>query len=101
MADVNTLLRSRWKANLFVPITANTPDEALNIVLIERQKELILRGQRWIDLRRLNKENRFKITIVHKANGQTWSLEPNSYKYALPIPDDVIQFSNMKQNVGW
>lgn len=101
LADVNTLLRSRWKANLFVPITANTPDEALNIVLIERQKELILRGQRWIDLRRLNKENRFKITIVHKANGQTWSLEPNSYKYALPIPDDVIQFSNMKQNVGW
>jgi tetratricopeptide (TPR) repeat protein len=101
LADVNTLLRSRWKTNLFVPITANTADEALNIILEERQKELILRGQRWIDLRRLNKENRFKTTIIHKANGQTWTLEPNSYKYTFPIPDDIIQYSGMKQNPGW
>jgi tetratricopeptide (TPR) repeat protein len=101
LSDLNTLLQTRWKTNLFVPITASTADDALAIILSEREKELIFRGLRWMDLRRLNREPRFKKTIIHKAIGQTWTLEPNSYKYTFPIPDDIIQYSGMRQNPGW
>ncbi len=101
MNDLNTLLQNRWRTGTFVPFTASNADDALMQILTERRKELVLRGIRWQDLRRLNKEDRFKITITRTIAGNTYSIEPNSYKYTFPIPDDVIQLSGMKQNPGW
>ena len=101
LTDLNTLLKSRWKANTFVPVTATDSEEALSKILLERQKELLFRGQRWSDLRRLNKDIRFKQTLTRTVIGQTYVLEPNSYKYTLPIPDDIIKYSSISQNPGW
>jgi starch-binding outer membrane protein, SusD/RagB family len=102
MDDLNALLITRWKNNgSWVPYIVNSADEALSKVLIERRKELILRGLRWSDLRRLNKDDRFKITISRTIGGNTFLLEPNSYKYTFPLPDDVIAQTGMPQTLGW
>lgn len=97
MDDLNTLMIKRWKAGSFVPFTASTPGEALQIILKERRKELIDRGLRWMDIKRLNKENA-NIVLTRKIGGQTYTLQPNANYYALPIPEDVIKASGMQQN---
>jgi tetratricopeptide (TPR) repeat protein len=98
MDDLNTLMITRWKTGTFVPFTAATQQDALNIVLTERRKELCFRGLRWTDLRRLNKEGA-NITVTHKIAGVSYTLAPNDKKYTWPIPDAVISFNpGMPQN---
>ncbi len=96
--DLNTLLASRWKTRSFIPYTASSPEDALLKILAERRKELIFRGLRWTDLRRLNKEDRFKVTLTRTINGTTYSLPPNDLRYAILIPPSEIQLSGIEQN---
>lgn len=98
MSDLNALLITRWKTGTYVPYTAASADDALVQVLKERKKELICRGLRWTDLRRLNKESRFAISLTRNINGQVYTLPPNDLRYALPIPDIEIQLSGIPQN---
>ena len=98
MDDLNTLLSSRWKPGTFVKLTASNADQALNIILDERRKELCFRGLRWTDLRRLNHEDRFKVTLIRVVNGQTYTLTPNDSKYVYPLPTNVILQTGMTQN---
>jgi tetratricopeptide (TPR) repeat protein len=98
MNDLNTLLVKRWKTGTFKLLTASTADDALIKVLMERRKELIFRGLRWTDLRRLNKEDRFKQTLTRIINGVTYTLAPNSELYAMPIPVSEIQLNGIEQN---
>ncbi len=99
MSDINTLLVKRYLTGTFVPLTAANVDDALRIVLRERRKELLMRGLRWTDLRRLNKEGRFAVTLTRVVNGVTYTLTPNDDRYVYPIPDKVILFNKgMPQN---
>jgi tetratricopeptide (TPR) repeat protein len=98
MADLNQLLQKRWLTNTFIPYSATNADDALRQILKERRKELIFRGIRWIDLRRLNQDTRFAVTITRNLNGQIFTLAPNDPKYAYPIPQNEIQLSGMQQN---
>lgn len=96
--DVNKLLKMRWDKNkTFVPYTANTKEMALDIVLSERRKELTLRGLRWADIKRLNKEGR-GIVLTRTINGKTYTLPANSTRFANPIPENIIEISGMEQN---
>ncbi|WP_166436996.1 RagB/SusD family nutrient uptake outer membrane protein [Niastella caeni] len=88
MNDLNHLLQQRWKTNTYVPYTAQTANEALNIILQERRKEMPFRGVRWTDIRRLNLESA-GIIPRRKINNQVYTLPVNSPLYALPIPPDV------------
>ncbi|MBO9204688.1 MULTISPECIES: RagB/SusD family nutrient uptake outer membrane protein [Niastella] len=101
LGDVNTgldllnkLLKSRWKTGQYIPYTAATPEEALQIILLERRKELVFRGIRWTDIRRLNKKGPL-LTLKHKVQENSYELFPNSGKYALPIPEQVIRFNKL------
>jgi starch-binding outer membrane protein, SusD/RagB family len=89
LLDINTLLRHRFLTGAFTPYTAASPQEALALVLTERQKELPFRGIRWTDLRRLNQEG-YNISLSRLLNGATYTLTPNSNLYTLPIPPDVL-----------
>ncbi|MEZ2334785.1 RagB/SusD family nutrient uptake outer membrane protein [Mucilaginibacter sp. RCC_168] len=98
MADLNTLLKTRYSNKVaYIPLSAATANDALNIILVERRKELLYRCLRWMDLKRLNKDGA-NITLTRTVNGQTYTLPPNDPKYALPIPEDVIALSGMPQN---
>lgn len=98
MTVLNGLLIKRWdKTNVYVPYNAGSPAEALGIILKERRKELMMRGLRWMDIKRLNKEGA-NITLTRTLNNKVYELLPNDLRYALPIPDDVISLSGMEQN---
>lgn len=97
MNDLNALLIKRWATGTFVPLSSPNTADALSLILNERRKELLMRGLRWLDLKRLNKGGR-NITITRVLKGQLYTLEPNSLRYALPIPADIINISGMQQN---
>jgi starch-binding outer membrane protein, SusD/RagB family len=93
MFYLNELLKSRWKTGQYIPYTATTPEEALNVILQERRKELVFRGLRYTDVRRLNKKQPL-LTLSRTMQGNTYMLSPNSPRYALPIPAQVLWFNN-------
>jgi hypothetical protein len=102
IADLNTLLKTRWVSGTYVNITAANADDALTKILIERQKELIMRGQRWTDLRRLNKDNKYKTdlsrTVITGGVSYVFTLPANDPRYTLLIPQEVITNSKLTQN---
>jgi tetratricopeptide (TPR) repeat protein len=95
--DLNTLLSNRYKAGTFIPYTTNNTNDVLNLILTERRKELVFRMLRFSDIKRLNRDGA-NITQKRIINGQVYTLPPNDPRYALPIPDNVIQYTGMKQN---
>lgn len=97
MADLNTLLRQRYKAGTFTDLTASDSADALSKILIERQKELVMRGTRWSDIKRLNKEGA-GINLTRNVNGTIFSLSANDLRFALAIPEDIIRLSGIEQN---
>ena len=100
LADLNTLMIKRWKNNgSFVPFTASTSEQALDIILAERRKELIFTGLcRWSDLRRLNLESTRAVTLTRTINNQTFTLPPNDLRYVYLIPETEIRLSGIQQN---
>ena len=98
MDDLNTLLESRWETGSFLPLTAANSEAALEIILRERRKELLFRGLRWMDLRRLNQDPRFAKTLERTLNGETFTLPPNDPRYVYPIPEQEIDVSGIEQN---
>lgn len=97
LSDLNTLLLKRYKANTFVPLTAASSQEALNKILVERRKELLIRGLRWMDIKRLNKEGA-NISIRRIINNTVYELPPNDPRFALPFPGYIISITGMPQN---
>ena len=95
MADLNSLMSRRWKGS-FTPIAANDAADALAKILEERRKELVYRGLRWMDLKRLNKLGA-NITLT-RVLAQTYTLPPNDFRYAMALPETVLSVSGMQQN---
>ncbi len=79
LAVLNFLIRKRYIIGSFQDYDTQDKDEALGIVLNERRKELVFRGQRWMDIRRLNLEGR-NIEIRRLIDGNTYILPPNDLR---------------------
>lgn len=103
MEYLNQLRIKRWNPTATTPakpyqnLIATDAVDALNKVLEERRRELVWRGTRWDDIRRLNKEGA-NITLTRTINGQTYTLAPNDPKYVFPIPENEITLSGIQQN---
>lgn len=97
MDMLNKLLKTRWKAGTYSNLTAASKEKALEIILKERRKELLFRGLRWPDLKRLNRDGA-NITLSRTVEGQTYTLLPNDPRYAIAIPEDIIELTGMPQN---
>jgi starch-binding outer membrane protein, SusD/RagB family len=98
MSDLNTLLVNRFEENTFHPLTAASPKEALKIVLTERRKELIFRNLRLMDLKRLNADPEYTITLTRTLDGETFTLPPADNRYVLPIPTKEVVATHLEQN---
>lgn len=103
MDYLNQLLVKRWDINAtvparpFQPLVAPNLDAALQLVLRERRKELVWRGARWEDIKRLNREGA-NIILQRTVSGANYELLPNSPRYVFPIPDNEIALGGIKQN---
>lgn len=98
MDDLNTLLEKRWEAGAFSPFTAVDSQDALQLILTERRKELLFRGTRWVDLRRLQNDPLYSVTPQRIINNQVYELLPNSTNYTLQIPMEVVRLTGIPQN---
>ncbi|GGH15737.1 RagB/SusD family nutrient uptake outer membrane protein [Sphingobacterium alkalisoli] len=97
LADLNNLLVTRWCTGTYVPYVVDSKEAVIDVILQERRKELLMRGLRWIDIKRLNLMAP-EITMIRKMKGQIYTLEPNDLRYALPLPQDIITITGIPQN---
>lgn len=98
---LNTLLNHRYKRGEFSPISFTDSDALLTRVLLERRKELIFRGLRWMDLRRLNRYPERAITLKRQFNDEpdVFSyLEPQDLRYTFLFPIEAIDAGGYEQN---
>lgn len=104
MNILNQLLVKRWDPaatsplNAFTPLIAVDAQDALEKILTERRKELVFRGLRWTDLKRLNRDGS-NLSLQRTVLGSTYTLRANDPKYVFPIPEDEISISGIIQNL--
>lgn len=96
--EINSLLKKRYKTGSYHGNIPEADEELLDFILRERRKQLIFRGRRWWDLRRLNKDPRYAKVLQRVVVEKRYELNSNSPRYTLPFPDDVIRLSGMEQN---
>lgn len=95
--SLNTLLVKRFKTDKFIPIAELSGEELVEKVLEERRKELVLRGMRWGDIKRLNVLGG-NISLTRTINGTEIRLPANDPRFALSIPQEEIDRSGIRQN---
>jgi tetratricopeptide (TPR) repeat protein len=101
MQDLDSLMIKRINTGAFIPYTAADANDALLQILRERRKEMLYRGTRWTDLRRLNMDASTTNTLKRTVAGITYTLLPNSTRYIYYIPQNVIDFNkpDLQQNL--
>lgn len=99
---LSLLLEKRYENGFVFPADITAGDELLAYILTERRKELIQRGVRWSDIKRLNRDDRFAKTLTRKIFGEngahTFSLPVNDLRYIMLLPQEVIRITGMVQN---
>ncbi|WP_437918759.1 RagB/SusD family nutrient uptake outer membrane protein [Sphingobacterium sp. LRF_L2] len=99
ISTLNRLLAKRIRSSEFVALSTMDQQLALDLVLLERRKELCFRsGLRWMDLKRLNLDESRTTVIRRKLGNTVYELEPNDDRYVFKIPDQVIALSGITQN---
>ncbi len=100
--DMNKLLETRIRKGTFEKLELSDAKELLNLILNERRKEMLFRGVRWSDLKRLNVDPDHAIDLFREinVNGEIkrYELPANDRRYVYPIPREVIIQSNIPQN---
>ncbi|MBL1411480.1 RagB/SusD family nutrient uptake outer membrane protein [Sphingobacterium faecale] len=94
---MNKLKVKRWDKSKFLPYGFSNQESALALVLAERRRELVWRGLRWVDIKRLNRDGA-NIILTRNINGKELLLPANDKRYALGIPEDVLEMTGMPQN---
>lgn len=97
--DLNRLMEHRMDKNFLEALPSGlSQDDLLRLVVNERRKELVFRGRRWADLKRLNKEEEFEKQIQRVLDDEKYELPIGSNKWEWPIPIEVVNLSGIIQN---
>lgn len=94
---LNRLLKTRFNDDAYLKLH-DEYDDQLKLILEERRKELIFRGIRWMDLRRLNYSKETAVNLQRIIGAKHYTLKPGSKRYVIPIPDPVIRLNQIEQN---
>lgn len=76
----------------------NNREDILKVTLTERRKELLFRGTRWSDIRRLNAIEDSGISLSRLLEGKTYTLPAGDKRFTFPIPDEAISLGHYLQN---
>lgn len=95
LVELNRLLKNRYVSGRYNLVDKVDGNELIQIILNERRKELVFRGIRWLDLRRLNQDPDFALTLNRKWNGLDNELHPNAAAYTFPIPPREVTLNDM------
>lgn len=95
---LNELRQHRFLAEAYKPLDMDSQRDILYEVINERRRELMAKGLRWFDQKRLANEG-FIGTKTRTFKGETYTLEPNSNRYVFPIASKYIVLNpEIKQN---
>jgi starch-binding outer membrane protein, SusD/RagB family len=98
-ADLNTLRAARIQG---FTSGSETGTALLNAILLERRKELAFEGDRFFDLKRLNKTAINRCASVIDSPSTICQLPSSSRAWAWPIPFSEINVNpNVQQNPGY
>ncbi|MDX5478932.1 MAG: RagB/SusD family nutrient uptake outer membrane protein, partial [Cyclobacteriaceae bacterium] len=88
---LNSLSDKRVEAGTFEELEFVSLDEALSYVLEERERELVFRGLKWMDIKRIGSNDGQSATISRKIGEEvlTLNLSPG---YILPLPEREKSF---------
>lgn len=92
LPEMNDFLLHRYKEGEYVPFDSGSPKDVLQFVLDERRKELLMRGLRFPDVKRRNKEGA-NISFKRVINENEYILPPNDPKFAVSIPEQVVELA--------
>ena len=106
METIDPLRQARIKASAYTKLTASSQADAIRKILQERRREMPF-TIRWYDLKRLNANDDpsddVTITrvfypynssaVMNNDPVQTYTLEPGSRHYALPIPNTELDLA--------
>lgn len=96
---LNDFMRKRYDNDAFKAFNINDPLVILDKTIDERKKQLAFRGGvSWRDLRRLNRDERYRKKLIRQIGEDIYTLEPNDKRYAFLIPVSVVQMSGIQQN---
>lgn len=94
MDIINNLREKRIASYAYLPLEAATQDEALDIILAERRRELAFKGTRWFDMKRLSKQGHIgTVKRFSLDHNQLAELASNSPNYTYEIPSRVLLFN--------
>ncbi|MDR2285354.1 MAG: RagB/SusD family nutrient uptake outer membrane protein [Sphingobacterium sp.] len=101
MAIINNLRKHRILRSAYIDLSATSPDQALELVLMERRRELAYSGLRWFDMKRLDQEGRMpEVKRIHPVTKVVEAtLSPKSPHYTFEMPARVKAFNpNIETN---
>ncbi|RQP17766.1 MAG: RagB/SusD family nutrient uptake outer membrane protein [Parapedobacter sp.] len=99
LRDLNDFMRYRYEASWFEEVTESDMDRLLDMILLERRKELVCRGIRWQDIRRMSGDKNRVITLQRTLDGTIYTLTPTQLsRFAYQLPQVVIDRSDLEQN---
>ncbi len=107
VTDLNTLRQNRY--NPYVAYVFTTQAALINEILLQRRLELAFEGQRFYDLKRLNRSVSRDPNFGDQAdgNGEPFSeaavqMDSTDHRMQLPFPQiEINTNSNFKQNPGY
>ncbi|MFC3198127.1 RagB/SusD family nutrient uptake outer membrane protein [Parapedobacter deserti] len=95
--DLNTFKRNRYQEKSFVAFDGVTDAAILSEILSERRKELVFRGVRWSDIRRLDQE--VPLELKRQLGKESYVLKNSDIKsFAFLIPTQIIELTGIEQN---
>lgn len=92
------LLKHRYTPEAWMKVMETEKTDIFGWILEERRKELVFRGIRWSDLKRLNQEGVFSYGLSREVNGIIYELPVNDPRWVLQIPPIVVEINEMEQN---
>jgi len=97
-SDLDHLRKNRISATHFDALVIDNAEELLDLIIAERRKELVLRGTRWEDLRRLNREPRYRVELARVLGDRRFELREDSPRWVWPFPVEAIRAGGYAQN---
>ncbi|MEH3114607.1 RagB/SusD family nutrient uptake outer membrane protein [Pedobacter terrae] len=102
MSTLNAVRVKRIFAANYAPLSAANTIEAVKLIQRTKRNELILGITPFADMRRLNKDANYAVTLSKTEGGQALTLAPNSHMWTMPFPQGASKNpgnGTIKQNV--
>ncbi len=90
MEVLNAVRKTRILQEKYSDLTAANKAEAMTKIIQNKRNELILTLIPFCDIRRLNQEGTYKITLSKVVDGETLTLSPDSHMWTMPFPQGAI-----------